>query len=59
MNIKIDSAEENYFRVEDVVSYTNIKIYHINDNKAPIKIVIAKYCVWLFIISLLLGLFFL
>ena len=49
---------EREFSVGDIVSYANIKLIHANDNKAPLKVVIAKTLVWLLIISMITGLFF-
>ncbi|MBR1735219.1 MAG: hypothetical protein IJ730_07265 [Alphaproteobacteria bacterium] len=59
MNISVDEIEqEEYFTIEDViVSYSNIEITHVNDNKAPMKVIAKRIAVWLIIISMLAGIF--
>lgn len=58
-NISFEKDEEQHFSIEDIMSYSNIEITHANDNKTPMKIVVFKSVVWLLIISLIAGLFFL
>ncbi len=58
-NISFEKDEEQHFSIEDIVSYSNIEITHVNDNKTPIKVVLFKSVIWLVIISLIAGLFFL
>lgn len=58
-NISFEKDEEQHFSIEDIVSYSNIKITHANDNKTPMKIVVFKSVVWLLIISFIASLFFL
>lgn len=58
-NISFEKNEEQHFSIEDIMSYSNIEITHANDNKTPMKIVVFKSVVWLLIISLIAGLFFL
>ena len=57
-NMSFERNEEQHFSIEDIVSYSNIEITHANDNKTPMKIVVFKSVVWLLIISLIAGLFF-
>jgi len=58
-NISFEKDEEQHFSIEDIVSYSSIEITHVNDNKMPMKVVAFKSMVWLIIISLIAGLFFL
>ncbi len=58
-NIRLNDDEEQYFSIEDIMSYSNIEITHVNDNKTPIRIIAFKVVVWLLIIALIAGLFFL
>ncbi len=59
MNIGISKSEEEYFSVEDViVSYSNIEITHVNDNKAPVEIMAKKAIIWLLLASMIVGIFF-
>lgn len=58
MNIGINIEEKEYFSVEDVVvSYSNIEITHVNDNQAPMAVVVKKFIVWSLILSMLAGIF--
>ena len=58
MNISVSESEEEYFSVEDIVSYSNIEITHVNDNRAPMAVVAKKTIVWLLILSMIAGIFF-
>ena len=58
MNINVDRTEEEHFTIEDIVSYSNIEISHINDNRAPMMVVAKRVVVWAIVLSLLAGLFF-
>ena len=58
MNINADRAEEEHFTIEDIVSYSNIEVSHINDNKVPMNVMAKKVVVWAVVISLTVGLFF-
>jgi hypothetical protein len=57
MNTNTNEIEKEYFSIEDVVSYSNIEITHVNDNKAPLKIVVVKAVAWIVIASLIVALF--
>lgn len=50
-------SEEERFSVEDIVSYSNIEITHVNDNKMPNKVVAARFIVWLILGLMLVTLF--
>ncbi len=53
MNVRANKAEEEIFTIKDViVPYSNIEITHANDNKAPIKVQLAKIFMWLAFIIL-------
>ena len=42
MNIDV-SESEDYFSLEDIiVSYSNIEITHVNNNKAPVEVIAIK-----------------
>ena len=58
MNISVSESEEEYFSIEDIVSYSNIEITHVNDNRAPMAVVAKKTIVWLLILSMIAGIFF-
>lgn len=58
MNISVSKSEEEYFSIEDIVSYSNIEITHVNDNRAPMAVVAKKTIVWLLILSMIAGIFF-
>lgn len=58
MNIDTNRNEEETFCIEDVVSYSNIEISHVNDNRTPIKTLIAKNAIWLIILALITALIF-
>lgn len=59
MYINTREIEEERFMIEDVVvSYSNIEITHVNDNKPPFKVILKKGITWLLIISMIAGLFF-
>lgn len=57
MNMNKVSEVEERFSVEDIVSYSNIEITHVNDNKTPNKVVAAKFVVWLIFGLMLVALF--
>ena len=60
MYISEIEIEEERFSIEDViVPYSNIEITHVNDNKPPFKVMVKKAVVWLLIIGMVVGLFFL
>lgn len=60
MYISEIEIEEERFSIEDViVPYSNIEITHVNDNKPPFKVMVKKAVVWLLIIGMVAGLFFL
>lgn len=58
MNVDINRTEEEHFCIEDIVSYSNIEISHVNDNRAPMKVIATKVAIWITIIALLSSLFF-
>lgn len=58
MNISVNESEEEYFSIEDIVSYSNIEITHVNDNRAPMAVVAKKTIAWLLILSMIAGIFF-
>lgn len=58
MNIGVNESEEEYFSVEDIVSYSNIEITHVNDNRAPMAVVAKKTIVWLLVLCMIAGMFF-
>ncbi len=57
MNVDVNRDEEEPFCIEDVVSYSNIEISHVNDNHAPLKVIVAKVGVWALILALIVALF--
>lgn len=57
MNVALH-GKEDYFSIEDVVSYSNIEITHVNDNKVPTGIRIKKAIIFLLAVFLLAGLFY-
>ncbi|MDR2766573.1 MAG: hypothetical protein LBB63_03905 [Holosporaceae bacterium] len=59
MNTEGNAAEEaKYFSIEDVVSYSNIEITHVNDNRMPTKILMTKVAIGLVIVAMIAALFF-
>ena len=59
MNIGVSESEEEYFSIEDIiVSYSNIEITHVNDNKAPVEVIAKKAIIWLLLASMIVGIFF-
>ena len=51
--------EEESFSIGDIiVSYSDIEISHVNDNKPPLKFIAKKIAVWAVIIMMALGLLF-
>lgn len=60
MNINVKGIEEEIFSLEDyIVHYSSIELTHANDNEAPIKVVITKFCIGALILAGIVGLFFL
>ena len=57
MNIGIDKSEERYFCIEDIVSYSNIEVTHVNDNKAPMRVVAPRVVVCILIATLIAAFF--
>jgi hypothetical protein len=57
MNTSVDKVEKEHFSVEDIVSYSNIEITHVNDNKAPVRIIATKVAIWIVIASLVAAMF--
>lgn len=54
-----DKDEEDIFCVESiVVPYFNVEITHANDNRAPKIVTIKKVVVWLLLVCLLAGIFY-
>lgn len=60
MNIGANNQREaDIFCVEEiVVPYFNIEITHANDNKAPMVVTVKKAIIWLLLISILAGIFY-
>ena len=56
-NTKVRDFNEERFSIEDIVSYSNIEITHVNDNRAPMKVVTARVVVWLLIAAMVASLF--
>lgn len=56
-NTEISEVNEERFLIEDIVSYSNIEITHVNDNRAPLKVMTAKLIVWLLIAAMIASLF--
>lgn len=56
MNVYV--RQDDYILPEDIVSYSNIELTHVNDNKLPRKKMMAKIVAWTIIIVLSLSLFF-
>ncbi|MDR0677707.1 MAG: hypothetical protein LBF57_03485 [Holosporaceae bacterium] len=60
MNIDIKETEKDFFSIGDIiVSYSNIEITHVNDNKPPIKVLATKIILWGAIIAMIAALFLL
>jgi hypothetical protein len=57
MNVNTNEIEEKSFSIEDIVSYSNIEITNVNDNKPPIRVIAVKVVVWAIIAALVLALF--
>jgi hypothetical protein len=53
-----NEKEDSDFSIEDVVSYSNIEITHVNDNKAPMKVIANKAIVLIVIALLIAAVFF-
>jgi hypothetical protein len=57
MNRKIGNVQEEHFCLENIMSYSNIEITHANDNRAPLKTLVARAAVSLAIIAMIAWLF--
>jgi hypothetical protein len=51
MNINTSEMEKRNFSIEDVVSYSNIEITHVNDNSPPMKVIVVRAVVWIVIVA--------
>ena len=59
MYISEKEVKEERYSIEDViVSYSNLKITHVNDNKPPLKLIFKRAVLWVLLISMVVGLFF-
>ncbi|MDR1235898.1 MAG: hypothetical protein LBJ96_02730 [Holosporaceae bacterium] len=58
MNVNTSKTDGNFFSIGDVVSYSNIEITNVNDNKPPMKIVAVKAVVFCIIAALVAALLF-
>lgn len=60
--MNVDTNNQNKERIfcleEIVVPYFNIEITHVNDNKAPKIVTIKKAVVWLLLVAILAGIFY-
>lgn len=61
MNMNTRNSDESacFFSIEDVMSYSNIQLIHVNDNKVPSSVMVKRAIVFMIIAALLAGLFFL
>jgi hypothetical protein len=57
MNRNVDKVHEEPFCLENMMSYSNIEITHVNDNRAPLKTLVARAAVGLAIVAMLVWLF--
>lgn len=54
--MNMSEVKQESFSVEDIiVSYSNIEITHVNDNKVPVKVTLRKVVVVLVILALVAG----
>lgn len=54
--MNMNKVNQESFSVEDIiVSYSNIEITHVNDNKVPVKVTFKKVVVVLVILALIAG----
>ncbi|MDR2646285.1 MAG: hypothetical protein LBC04_03890 [Holosporaceae bacterium] len=59
MNVSTNELEKKYFSVEDIVSYSNIEITNVNDNKPPARVIAVKIGVVVVFVIMILLLFLL
>ncbi|MDR0555979.1 MAG: hypothetical protein LBG20_03165 [Holosporaceae bacterium] len=59
MNVSVDKEQGRFFSLEDVVSYVNIEITNVNDNRPPLRIVMKRIAIGLIILALAGALVFL
>lgn len=52
MNSSVRVEEKRNFSLEDIVTYSNIEITHVNDNKTPNGKLIRKIIFWGCILAL-------
>ena len=58
MYMIVKEIEEEVHTIEDViVPYSNINITHANDNKPPFKLILKRTILWIFVVSMIAGLF--
>jgi hypothetical protein len=57
MNVKVDELSGKCFTIEDVMSYSNIEITNVNDNKPPMRVVTTKIVIFCIIAALVASLF--
>jgi hypothetical protein len=55
MNIDVSEIEKKRFSLEDIVSYSNIEITNVNDNKPPAKVIATKVIIGIVIALLALA----
>lgn len=54
--MNMSKVKQESFSVEDIiVSYSNIEITHVNDNKVPVKVTLRKVVVVLVVLALVAG----
>ncbi|MDR0580548.1 MAG: hypothetical protein LBG04_00300 [Holosporaceae bacterium] len=59
MNVSVNKLEKKYFSIEDVVSYSNIEITNVNDNKPPARVIAMKIGIAAILMIMILALFLL
>ncbi|MDR1361634.1 MAG: hypothetical protein LBJ16_00265 [Holosporaceae bacterium] len=57
MNRKTSELHEEPFCLENVMSYSNIEITHVNDNRAPLRTLLLRAAVGAAIVGMLIWLF--
>jgi hypothetical protein len=57
MNVKVDELDKKGFSIEDVVSYSNIEITNVNDNKPPVRVITVKIAMFCIVTALIAALF--
>lgn len=55
MSMDISDTERKRFSLEDIMSYSNIEITNVNDNKPPAKVIAGKIIVGVAIALLALA----